>query len=407
MLNALLKYPAMAARAFYWCVYFLSGFFPRSNRIWIFGGWNGTRFADNAKYMYLMVSRFHRKEVRAIWISKNRALVNELRAYNLEACWFWSIRGILSCLVSKVWVFDNKSDSITFWLSRGTIKINLWHGIPLKKIEWDDEYSKWFQARGIRKAMYQIVAPWIFEKANFYLCPSPLIAPIFKSAFRLDESQVVVGGYPRTYIFFEKIKGFDVQCAQEPYGRLVDMKSAGRRLIMYMPTFRDRSDELFLEIVNLTQFNEFLKERDLLFLIKPHPYSTLKDIPPDKYTNILSLEPELDGYPFLSLSDVLVTDYSSVYFDYLLLNKPIIFFCYDLLEYLQQNRQMYFEYEKITPGVKANNYDSLISGIKDVLNGSDGFSHDRQKMCKQMFSYRNMMEIEELFHDLEVRVGQD
>ena len=84
---------------------------------------------------------------------------------------------------------------------------------------------------------------------------------------------------------------------------------------------------------------------------------------------------------------MLITDYSGIFFDYLLLDRPIVFAPFDLKEYLKTNRAFYFDYEKITPGPKANNWQEIIIMIDKVLNGLDSYKKTRQDVNKTFHQY--------------------
>ena len=79
------------------------------------------------------------------------------------------------------------------------------------------------------------------------------------------------------------------------------------------------------------------------------------------------IDKDADHYTFLEEADVLVTDYSSIYFDFLLTDKPVVFFDYDLEEYLSDTREMYFDYEAFTPGMKAKNQEELEEALKEAV----------------------------------------
>ena len=119
-------------------IYFLSFLIPRNPKLWLFGSTFGNRFADNPKYFYLYCNQFHKDRknggIRAVWITKQKEIVKLLRKNGYEVYYRYSLKGIWCCLRGKVYIFDNYSKDISFWLSGGAVKINLWHGIPLKKI---------------------------------------------------------------------------------------------------------------------------------------------------------------------------------------------------------------------------------------------------------------------------------
>ena len=98
---------------------------------------------------------------------------------------------------------------------------------------------------------------------------------------------------------------------------------------------------------------------------------------------------DADPYVFLKMADVLITDYSSIYFDYLLLDRPIIFFDYDLKEYLNDSRELYFDYDEFTPGEKVSNYHELKKAIFKSVNSdkeyTTGYSEFRKKIRAKVF----------------------
>ena len=124
-------------------VYWLSFLFPRNKKIWLFGSTFGRRFADNPRYLYLYVSQ-HKEELglRPIWISHNEDVVQMLNSKGYEAYMYHSLKGIWFALRGKVYLFDNYSKDINFLQSGGALKVNLWHGIPLKKIQHDNVFDK-------------------------------------------------------------------------------------------------------------------------------------------------------------------------------------------------------------------------------------------------------------------------
>ena len=96
-----------------------------------------------------------------------------------------------------------------------------------------------------------------------------------------------------------------------------------------------------------------------------------------KYIKVIN--PEYDPYPLLKLIDVLITDYSSIYFDFMLTNKPIIFFPYDLEEYLMKSREMYFDYEEFTPGNKV----FIQEDLEKALLETDKHHNDRKEYFRR------------------------
>ena len=118
-------------------IYWLSGFFPRNDKLWVFGSWGGYRFADNSAAFFLYCNEHLSNQVELVWISRDRSIVRRLRDHKLTAYWIWSPNGMRSCLFAGVHLFDCFAKDVNFWLSRGAKKINLWSGVPLKVFERD------------------------------------------------------------------------------------------------------------------------------------------------------------------------------------------------------------------------------------------------------------------------------
>lgn len=154
-----------------------------------------------------------------------------------------------------------------------------------------------------------------------------------------------------------------------------------------MPTFRDSGTNA-LGMLNLEQLVPFLKENDVLFVAKLHPCLMA---PSGKLTdNVFICDSQTDAYPLLTQTDVLITDYSSIYFDFLLTDKPMVFFAPDLDQYREKDRGMFFDYDEFTPGPKTSNTEALLQAMKHELktDGTD-WADRRHEMTEKCFSDRD------------------
>lgn len=331
---------------------------PRSRRIWVLGSTFGTRFADNPKYFYLYLTQYRKEQVRAIWITKNREVVDLLRSFQLESYYLYSVKGVWYSLRAKVYIYDNYPKDISHTLSSGAVKINLWHGIPLKKIQKDNCFDYVRNPRSRRESCYFWLRRLSDEKPSHYILATSInLERIYASAFQTKK--VLLGGYPRNDSLYPgRIRNVLTKSEQETVGHIATLKRSNR-IVLYMPTFRESEAQLFYKL-DFDRFQQFLNKHHILFVIKPHPkskeYANYLNIVKDQ---ILVIDPAEDPYPILSLSDLLLTDYSSIFFDYLHLSKPVLFFPYDLEEYLNSSREMYFDYEEFTPGPKVYNQTML------------------------------------------------
>ena len=147
---------------------------------------------------------------------------------------------------------------------------------------------------------------------------------------------------------------------------IIEAKSYTKSYI-YMPTWRDTAIDFFeTGNFNLDLLNDKLKTKNEVFFVKLHSYTSPKII--DRFfgfSNIKVIHSNItDIYPFLLHSDCLITDYSSIYFDYLLLEKPIILFPFDIADYESKSRELAFDYDEMMIGDRVNSFAELLLAIE-------------------------------------------
>lgn len=367
-------------------IYWLSFFIPKNKNIWLLGSSFGKRFADNPRYFYLYLNQYKKNEIRAIWITGDHTIVTLLQENGLEAYHRHSMKGIWYCLRSAVYIFDNYSKDISFWLSGGAKKVNLWHGSGNKKTNYDNKFDRVRHPRNNWERYKTALRRLSDEKPHHYtLATSPMMADIFTSAFNTDLSHIIVEGYPRNDVLFTN--GFrNVYTMQEK--KIIDYlnqcKNIGIKIVLYMPTFRD-SEAMFFKVMNLERFNDYLLKQNMIFFTKLHPKSKLKKaFNQVDFSNIKNIDSSVDPYTILTYANLLVTDYSSIYSDYLMLNRPSVLFPYDFAEYTNDTRECYFEYDEYMPEIKAYNMDELMEYMNRVLI-KDDYEESRMLLRNRIF----------------------
>lgn len=384
-------------------IYFFSFLSPRSKKIWVFGDWNGKQFSDNSKYFFLYIANNKKNILRAIWISKDKDIVKKLREKGYEAYCNLSLKGIYYPLRAKYFIIDVHSSAINYWLSGGAEKINLWHGMPLKKIAFDavkGEGSDFYKSRGIKKFIYKIIIPWWFEKYDIVITTSEFFQKIFTSAFKINKNEVIIAGQPRDDIFFTKFRDSNFGLDKEIIQKIENLKNENAKLIFYLPTFRDLGGDPLKDAgFDFGKLQKFLSLNKAFFIIKPHLYTKIdkKSFEVLSSKEFIILPPKIDIFPLLPYINILITDYSSIYSDFLLLNKPIIFFPYDFQDYISKNRELYVDYEQFTPGPKAHKFKELLEWLEYFLNGNDEFIRDRERIKNICFKYIDGQSSERIF----------
>lgn len=376
-------------------VYGLSYLFPRSKKIWVFGSTFGKRFADNPKYFYLYTSQKHSEQIKSIWISKSREIVRLLKKNKAKGYYLYSMQGIWYSLRAKVYFYDNYSKDICFPLSGGAIKINLWHGIPLKKIQKDNRFDFVRNPRSRLESFRWLLRRVSDEKnTDYILATSKFMRPYFSSAFRTQ--RVICCGYPRNDLLqSDNISNIysDVELSLD---RALREQKGDRKIVFYMPTFRD-SETKFFEVISLQRMNKFLHQAKILLIVKLHTKSKLhKEFLKIVGNNIIVMDAMADIYPALKQADLLITDYSSIYFDFLLTGKPVIFFPYDIEDYLRDSREFYFDYDTFTPGKKVFTQEQL----EQTLITIDSNKTEADKILNLVFDEPGKATSEDLFHKI-------
>ncbi|WP_409295796.1 CDP-glycerol glycerophosphotransferase family protein [Peribacillus sp. SCS-26] len=202
------------------------------------------------------------------------------------------------------------------------------------------------------------------EAHSFYtkaVVTSQEIVPHYAEAFGLPEKDIYPLGLPRTDFFFDQdAVGHVRETYYGTYPKLIDKK-----VITYAPTFRGGPGKRssFKIKLDLVQMAKELGDEYVLVL-KLHPSVTKKlDIPEEARDFVMDMSAN-DISNVLSITDVLISDYSSLVFEYALLERPIIFYAYDLEDYLQ-DRGFYYDYESFVPGPIVTTTDGIIEAVRE------------------------------------------
>ncbi|WP_187432923.1 CDP-glycerol glycerophosphotransferase family protein [Natronococcus pandeyae] len=343
---------------------------PRTDTVWVFGADGGQRFVDNSKYLYLYANA-HRGHLRAVWLSRNDDTVRRLQEMGYEAYRTDSLWGMWLNLRSQYAFVTHGMPDVNRWCSGGATTVVLWHGVALKRIGWDYDYSEF---RGVLAKGKTIIKQNLIDRFDYVTVTSDAMIEPFSSAFRMDPNRILVTGYPRNDVLTES------PAESDPGPNVEDDDDLRRRcvdetVLLYAPTKHWETDGNVVDQLELAELERQMTEIDAHLLFKPHPAEPFDLDGAERHR--LSLVPEgTDIYPLLKHVDVLITDYSSIYFDYLLVDNPIVFYPFDLDEY-RSHRGFYLDYESVTPGPIATTFDGLLQGIEEALD-HDEFAEERR-----------------------------
>ena len=382
-----IKYLPKIVSPLWFIIYCILYFIPRNKKNWIFGSGVGMNFSDNAKYLFLYCSS--EKEINSYWITKNKALVESLRSDGLKAYYKYSIMGIWLSISSKVYVYDSRTGSINHWTSAGAFKVNLWHGSPLKTIDRDItvKHNAFYIGNhtwGLKRYLVRMIMPEWFVVADLMIATSEKVRGYFNSAFGCKKIEVT--GYPRNDI----ISNPSLYAKHLVFEQNIIESISTEKTILYAPTFRDTNRYDRKTPIEWDRLNDLLKKNDTTFLIKLHRHDYSMAMK-ENYSHIRVLHNESDMYPIFSKVDLLITDYSSIFFDFLLTDKPVLFYPYDQDDYLTKDRSMYDEYNTVTPGHKAYNFESLFEKLELFFKQPSALKESdlNYQLIKKMYNQYN------------------
>lgn len=256
------------------------------------------------------------------------------------------------------------------------VNVSLWHGMPLKTIMDLD-------------ATHAGRPPFEF---TYTIATSPLFRDVMTRAFRCTPEACLVTGLPRNDLLFDPPPLKEI---------LTEPLPPHDRMVLWMPTYRKgvtgdvRTDGKapekgigFLSPEDLAEVNEFLRQQRTLLLIKVHPMQDLSPFAGLDFSHIRILtRVDLPLYPLVGRADALLTDYSSVYIDYMLLDRPIGFVVDDWEDYRDTRGFVFDDPQSVMPGAFITDKAELYRFLQDVTNGIDPYRGKRQDLLSQFHTH--------------------
>lgn len=265
------------------------------------------------------------------------------------------IRSIFHLATATTVVIDNYYGFLAASRFKSNVKcIQLWHAAgAIKQFGLKDRTIKTRSKKAIKRFKQ------VYDRFHYVVVGSEKMAAIFQESFGLSVERMVRTGIPRTDFFFDEREMNRVeQSLQEAYPVIQKKK-----VILYAPTYRDDEWNVSSLALNIQEMYEAFHEEYVLFL-RLHPAVNLKATHeyPDFVYDVSNYD---DISHLLVVTDILITDYSSIPFEFSLLHRPMVFFAYDLETY-EQKRGIWERYEQFVPGPVVKRTDELIQVIKDA-----------------------------------------
>ena len=341
------------------------------SHIWLFSSTDNSHYNYNSRYLFEYVKENH-PEITPLFVINDPELRNSLsskygKQYFIET---ESIQGIRQALSAGVWFTSAGLPAYGTGLHKKRLIINLWHGVPLKKIALLDP--------NLKKAARIYFKKIFSENYTCILTTSHELIPLMARSFAVSEDKIKVWGQPRNDGLFQK------NDCREILGQLFPDLPKYTKAALYAPTFRDYGQvQLFpFKDFDQKQLEAFLEEKNMLLFIRTHVAEQGSAAPYlGKRIRFLGNEQAEDVTGILNIFDCLITDYSSIYIDYLLTDKPMIFLPYDRQQYLD-GRGMNFDYDDVTPGPKPETFNDFL----DALSPKEDFWKSERTRVNRLFN---------------------
>ncbi len=335
---------------------------PVQKKTVLFIAFHGRGYTDNPRSIYeYMIQQERFQNYRFVWAIKHHRQKN-LNIPGAKIIEYFSLSYFYYLARSKYWIVNCKLPMYVL-KKKKQIYLQTWHGTPLKKLAFDIEVPEGttFYRSGMNEDMMHETYRVDVEKYNYMISPSSFTTEVFQSAFRINRERLIETGYPRND-FLSNYDQDDVGAIKKQYHIPEDKK-----VLLYAPTWRDNSyvtkGYTFKLEVHFEKWQKILKD-EYVVIFKPH-YLIVNDFDIDQFKGfVYFVPPEEDIRNLYIISDALITDYSSVFFDYAILKRPMYFYMYDLDMYRDHLRGFYLDIYKDLPGKIIEEEDELLREIQ-------------------------------------------
>lgn len=350
---------------------------------------NGEKFVFNTRIFFQYLLKNSDYEIK--YIINNEDKRKELeKIYGDRFLSLNNLKELILVLKARAWIVDGGFPLKTPFGHKDRILINFWHGSPIKHIGLDGY-------KGLSRLRVWLQLKMVAKHYNAFFIISEKFREIMKKAFLLTDDKIKLLGQPRNDLLYRKNDGRKI--IRKLYGNTVEFN----KIVLYAPTYRgefngklEKTKYFPFRDFDKQDFEYFLEENKILFFVRNHHLDEI-EIEETERIKFLGNDKIEDISEILNIFDLLISDYSGMIFDYLHTQKPMLFLPYDLEEYIK-NTGLYFDYSKVSPGPKPQNYNEFKEDIYRLLTDEDYYRDKREEMtiyfsqvgdgnCKRAFDF--------------------
>ena len=369
-----------------------------SKKFIIFASSNGRMFSDNSKYLFKWFVK-HRADENPIWVTRNQDVYEQLKLEGYPVALASSYK--ICCLLhqAKLAVFTHSLFDFTITpkiIPKDLRLVALRHGKSVKRVRYARKGHKiTSKEQRFRDKESSLI--------KFAISTSDFISNIQDECLQLGRDKHIVTGYPRNDIFYSD-KEFKGQWAQFLANKMY------KRVILYAPSWRHgREPTRLFPFVDFRHDKLFglLEENEIILLIRLHPNDFNNKNEMHLFAKELTglsnniriacnkIFPDVNE--MLPFVDVLISDYSAIYHDFLLLDRPLMFIPYDYADFERENGFLYDYFENL-PGPAISSFEDFIGHIILLMEGVDSYAEKRRRLADQVHAYKDGKSCERVAH---------
>ncbi|GIN85362.1 CDP-glycerol:poly(glycerophosphate) glycerophosphotransferase [Heyndrickxia sporothermodurans] len=355
-INKLKKSPL--TKKLYKKVFKFVGMLPAKKNQVIFEAFLGKQYSCNPRAIYEYIKENH-PEYKLIW-SVDKRFTHNFDNKDVIYVRRFSIKWLFAMARAQYWVSNSR---LPLWIPKPkhTTYLQTWHGTPLKKLaaDMDEVHMPGTTTSKYKRNFIKEASNW-----DYLISPNAYSTEIFRRAF-MFEKDMIESGYPRNDYLNKCNNPSTIRDLKDKFGIPNDKK-----VVLYAPTWRDnqfyaKGKYKFDLELDLHLLREKLGN-DYVVILRMH-YLVAENLDLSAFENFAyDFSNHADINELYIIADILITDYSSVFFDYGNLKRPMLFFVYDIESYRDNLRGFYFDFEEQAPGPLLKTTEEIIENIKSL-----------------------------------------
>lgn len=368
---------------------FISGFLKQDDKIILVGAKQGHWYMDNSKYIYewLLINR---GDLQVVWSTKNKVILKKLKKLNKPVISPYSLKGIILIAKARVALYTNSVDDIAvnnYGLPKRVSLISLRHGRSVKRIRFARKNHK-IDAYEKKQRIFEM------NLINYAISTSEFVSDMQEECLLIGREKHIVTGYPRNDQLY------NVDKIRESLWNDFIGENEYDFIVLYAPSWRHKRNPTSFfpfDDYSTKELVDFLKNNKILLLLRPHvndlKYSETKEflnsiVKASRNVKLCTHYEIEDVNQVLYYTDILMSDYSAIYHDFLLLDRPLIFLPYDFDDFEKNNGFLYNYYENL-PGFCVLSFSNLLSALTDVIMGVDIYKEKRRLLATKIHKFKD------------------